>query len=339
MTNPDHRRVSDLSGMGQEAFGSLVQQYQRELLVHCYRLMGALHDAEDMLQETYLRAWRARGTYAGKAPLRAWLYKIATHACLDALRQRKRRFVPRTREAASDLEAPIPASVMEPIWLEPLPEEWLAAAEGDPESIVIRREHIRLAFIAALHRLTPQQRAVLLLREVLGYPATEAATLLELSVPAVKSALHRARTAMAASGEWLAHDRAEPDQDHLRAFLADYVRAWEAADADALARLLREDATFSMPPIPAWYRGREIIRGLTQKTVFAGDAQGRWRLLSTQANSQTAFGLYRQSEDPVCHAAYGIQVLTFDGEQLADIITFRDPALLARFGLPTQLEK
>lgn len=323
----------DLGQIDQESFGRLVEPYRRELQVHCYRMMGTLQDAEDMAQETFLKAWRGRGTYRGTASLRAWLYKIATHACLDALRKRPGRYVPLTWDEASTLDEPIPASVMEPVWLEPYPDGWLIEDEANPEKRLAAREHIVLAFIAALHLLPPRQRAVLLFREVLEWPASEVAALLEISVGAVKSMLHRARETLASRGEAGFGDMGHSLDEAGQNLLDRYVQAWEAADVDGLVRLLHEDATFSMPPIPAWYQGRETIRGLTAKTVFSGEARGRWKLLPTRANGQIAFGLYR-AEGPGRYCAYGIQVLTVRGRLLADIVTFRVPGLVGKFGLP-----
>jgi RNA polymerase sigma-70 factor (ECF subfamily) len=324
---------TDLGQINQEMFGSLVEPYRRELQLHCYRMMGTLQDAEDMVQETFLKAWRGRRTYAERASLRAWLYKIATHACLDALRKRPRRYIPLTWDEASRLEEPIPASVMEPVWLEPYPDGWLIQSEADPETQLAAREHITLAFIAALHLLPPRQRAVLLFREVLEWSASEVAALLEISVGAVKSMLHRARATLASRTEATFGAMDHSLDETGRNLLERYVQAWEAADVDELIRLLYEDATFSMPPIPAWYQGRETIRELTAKTVFGGEARGRWKLLPARANGQAAFGLYR-AEGPGQYSAYGIQVLTARGRLLADIITFRVPGLVGKFGLP-----
>ncbi|MDX2139785.1 MAG: sigma-70 family RNA polymerase sigma factor [Chloroflexota bacterium] len=321
-----------LTDLDQQSFEALVEQHRHELHMHCYRMVGSLHDAEDMVQETFLKAWRGRMTYEGRASLRAWLYKIATNTCLDALRKQPRRFVPMTLEDdARALDLPIPASVMEPIWLQPYPDY---ALDTISEESVIRQEHTRLAFIVALQVLPPRQRAVLILRDVLEWQASEVATLLDMSVAAVKSALHRARATLAER----AGDDTHMDANGDAALLERYVRAWESADIDGLVRLLHDDATFSMPPIPSWYRGAATIRDLTAKTIFAGQAHGRWRLLPTRANRQIAFGLYRQSDTPGVHAAYGIQVVTFRGERIADILTFRDPALMPYFRLAAVLE-
>lgn len=320
-----------LLSIDQDSFGGLVEPFRRELQAHCYRMMGSVQDAEDMVQETLIRAWTRRETYAGRASVRAWLYRIATNVCLDALDKRPRRAVPVTWQAVSTLDEPIPASIMEPIWLEPYPDELLEPAGSTPEGMVAIQEHITLAFVTALHLLPPRQRAVLILRDVLEFSAEEAADALGMTIPAVKSALHRARTALATRDEFDARADAQP---LASAQLEDYVRAWEQADVATLMGLLKEDATFSMPPIPSWYRGRETIGQLTGRTIFAGNAAGRWRLLPTRANRQLAFGLYRVGDAPGTHQGYGIQVVTVRDGQIADISTFRDPALIPIFGLP-----
>lgn len=319
----------NLTAVDEHEFGALAEPHRRELQAHCYRMMGSVQDAEDMVQEAFLRAWHRRETFEGRASFRAWLYKIATHACLDRLKKLPRRVVPMTYQAVSTQAEPIPAPVLEPIWLEPYPDDLLG--DGDPEAMISSREHITLAFIVALQLLPPRQRAVLILRDVLDWQAREVAALLEMSVPAVKSALHRARSTLANRDIIEDHTLDDAAQQQLD----DYVRAWETADVDRLLRLLKDDATFSMPPIPSWYRGRAEIGGLISSTIFAGDANGRWRLLPARANRQVAFGLYRQSESG--YAAYGIQVLTFQGGLIADITTFRNPALAQMFGLPATI--
>ncbi len=324
----------NISAIDEQAFSTLTEPYRRELQVHCYRMMGSVQDAEDMVQETFLRAWRRRDSYEGRASLRAWLYKIATNACLDALDKRTRRVVPFTRGEASTLDQPIPADVNEPIWLEPFPDEWLAWDDAGPDGHYTTQENITLAFITVLHLLPPRQRAVLILRDVLEWEASEVADLLGTSVASVKSALHRARETMAS------HKRANLEgaapqilDDTRQSQLEAYVQAWQTADINGLLALLREDATFSMPPIPAWYQGRETIGGLLGKTIFGGEARGRWRLIPIRANSQIAFGLYRKDGAKGIYRAYAIQVLTFSEGQIADIITFRSPGLVGKFGL------
>ena len=339
MVDTTEKSVSPhLTGLDQEAFGILAGPFRRELGAHCYRMMGTVQDAEDMVQETFLRAWRRRETYEGRASFRAWLYKIATNACLDALRQRPRRAVPRTRQPASDSAEPMLPSLMEPIWLEPYPDDWLVVGDDSPEDYISSREDIALAFIAALHLLPARQRAVLILRDVLDWQASEVADLLDTSVSAVKSALHRARSTLAANQVMPDSDEvAYPLDERTQTQLDQYVRAWENGDVDALLHLLTSDAAFSMPPTPSWYRGRDEVGDLVAKTIFSGDAVGRWSLLPTRANRQIAFGLYRQSDDPAVYAAYGVQVLTFSAGLIADITTFRTPALVPYFNLPTTI--
>ena len=326
--------ATNLSAIDEQAFGTLTEPYRRELYVHCYRMMGSVQDAEDMVQESYLRAWRRRDSYEGRASLRAWLYKIATNACLDWLEKRTRRVVPFTRGGASTLDQPIQADVNEPIWLEPFPDEMLVWDDVGPDGYYTTRENITLAFIAVLHLLPPRQRAVLILRDVLEWEASEVADLLGVTVASVKSALHRARQTMAAHEqanlEGVAPQTLDADRQSQ---LAAYVRAWQTADINGLMTLLREDATFSMPPIPSWYQGRTTIGGLVGITIFAGEANGRWRLIPTRANGQIAFGLYRGNPAQGIYTFYAIQVLTFTEGQIADIITFRNQALAKAFGL------
>ncbi len=333
-----------LHDLSADEFSAITEPHRRELFLHCYRMLGSLQDAEDLVQEALLRAWQRRNTYAGRATVRAWLYKIATNLCLDALTQRKRRTLPVALHTAADLDDPIPSDVNEPIWLEPFPDALLAPAEAMPEARLVRRERIDLAFLLLLQQLPPRQRAVLLLRDVLEWQAGEVAQLLELTVPAVKSLLFRARQTLAeqATDDKTVTAASITQSDVVtQALLQRYTTAWEEADIAGLVALLKEDATFSMPPIPAWYRGRQTIAGLVAKTIFRGPAQGRWRLQPTRANGQPAFGLYRmgaqQPDGTVSYQAYGIQVVTVFGSYIADITTFRVSSLFPQFGLPSQL--
>lgn len=326
-----------VSARDQAEFGAGIEMHRRELHLHCYRMMGSVQDAEDMVQETFLRAWRRRETVEKLSSLRSWLYTIATNVCLDALKQRPKRLVPVVRGVAASIAEPTPQPIKEPIWLEPYPDTLLQADEQNPEEQVAALEHVTLAFIVALQQLPPRQRAVLLLRDVLDWPASEVAELLNTTTSAVKSALHRARAI-------LADQPIAPDADYgptldrtTQKLLDAYMAAWQAADIPTLVRLLKEDATFSMPPIPAWYRGKEAIRALLSRTVFSGQPQGRWRMLPTRANGQPAFGLYRQSETPGPYKAYGIQVVTVSGRTIGDVITFVNPAIFKPFDLPMTL--
>lgn len=322
-----------LIDLDQTTFGDLIEPHRRELQVHCYRMLGGVQDAEDAVQEAFLKAWLRRETYEQRATLRAWLYKIATNTCLDHLRRQPRRYVPFTREAASSADDPIPASVYEPIWLEPYPDSYLDPGD-DPEAKHAARETIRMAFIALLHRLPPRQRAVVILQDVVGWKAQEIADALDTTVLAVKSALHRARTTLAAAPE-THEDLSLSDMKQHQ--IETYMRVWEDADIPGLITLLTDDATFSMPPIPSWYQGRESIRTLVGKTIFAGNATGRWRMRRARANRQVAFGLYRVSDQPDLYSGYGIQLVSMRDNLVSDVITFRNPGLLRHFGLPEAL--
>ena len=328
-------RTGDRAG-----FAQLAEPYRRELQVHCYRMLGSLEDAQDLVQETLLRAWTKLDTYEGRASFRAWLYKIATNACLDALDRRPRRVLPPARQAASDPAAPTEPPLLEPIWLDPIPDVGLAEIEAGPEARYEVRESITLAFMAALQVLPPRQRAVLILRDVLDWHADEVARLLDLTVSAVNSALHRARTTMAR----YYHRRgietvpAQPEDAATRALLERYVRAWETADMDALVALLKEDATLPMPPIPTWYQGREPIRIFLSGIVRQMYTSGAWRFVPLRANGQPAFAWYQRDEQGRFRP-FGIQVLTIEENQIADLYTFGmgNPRLLQLFGLPDEL--
>lgn len=320
--------------LSEQAFDAVVERYRNELQAHCYRMLGSIHEAEDMVQETFLRAWTRRDSFKQDISLRAWLYKIATNICLDALKKQRRRVIPRTFGDVSNAVDPIPASVNEPIWLEPYPDELLAWDDDHPESAILAYERISIAFLAALQLLPPRQRAVLILSDVLDWRADEIANLLDTTVPAVKSALHRARARLAGLPATSRGDALQPAPDTVKAQLDAYVAAWQTGDVDRLIQLLHDDATFSMPPIPSWYQGREQIGALAARTIFAGDANGRWHLRLTRANRQISFGLYRRDEAGM-YQAYGVQVLTFRGDLLTDIITFRVPTLVRYFNLPT----
>ncbi len=318
-------------------FVNQAETYRGELRVHCYRMLGSLQDAEDMVQETLLRAWQKLDTYQGRASFRAWLYKIATNACLDALERRPRRVLPQTRQPASDPHTPTASPIMEPIWLEPIPDDLLADVEAGPERRYEVRETISLAFMAALQILPPRQRAVLILCDVLDWRADETAKLLNLSVSAVNSLLHRARSSMAKHYQRReTYDlRAIPPDKQLSELLERYVHAWEDAQVDELVSLLKQDATFPMPPIPDWYQGQAAIRTFISTVVLRDAEVGDWHLVPTRANGQPAFGWYRR--DGAVYRPFAIQVLTIDGYLMSDITTFANPALFKPFGLPEEI--
>ena len=318
----------------QMAFETLVGAYRRELLVHCYRMLGSLHDAEDLVQETLLRAWEKRATLASPGSYRAWLYRIATNLCLNTLTRVPRRSLPPDTHPQSDPSSPVPPRLREPIWLEPFPDDLLADPQADPEDHALQRERITLAFLVALQHLTPAQRAVLLLREVLEWPAVEVAEWLNLSVPAVNSALQRARRALHQLHEGSEAPIAEP-HPHVQDLLDRYVALWEQADIPGLVALLREDAWFTMPPIPAWFQGRAAIATVLSTRIFT---PGRhWHLLPTRANGSPAFGCYRREAGADVYQLFGLVVLGVEGEQIASLVAFLELSSLSSFALPPTL--
>ena len=322
----------------QQSFSRLSETHRSTLMAHCYRMMGSLEDAEDLVQETMIRAWQARDSFAGRASLRTWLYKIATHACLDALDKRKRRSLPTWVVPASDAHTPYVPGVDEAPWLGPFPDRLLETVAPNPEAQFTERESIRLAFMVALHRLPPRQRAVLLLRDVLGWRAKEVAAQLDMTVAAANSALQRARATLqhydTAAEEIMDSSVAN---DETTGLVERYLRAWEAADVDRLVGLLTEAAAFSMPPSVIWYRGRAAIRGFLTAVTFEGHAEGRWQMRPTQANTRPALGLYRLDPTTGTYQAAALQVFTVKGDQISEVITFLSETRFTHFGLPLEI--
>ena len=328
--------VVDAVRAGDEAaFVSLVERYRRELQVHCYRMLGSFEDAEDLVQETFLRAWRKRASFQGRSTFRAWLYRIATNACLDALAHDTRRVRPEPGTAL-----PPPADLP---WLQPYPDlllEGIASSEDEPDAAAVSKETIELAFLAAIQHLPPRQRAVLILRDVLGWSAKETASLLEGSVVSVNSALQRARATLQEQLpprrlEWA--PGSDPSEEE-RALLQRYVDAHERADIAALAELLREDALLTMPPQPLWYRGRDAIAAFLSQFVEPGspDYIGHFRLVPTRANRQPAAANYLRRPGDSVHRALTLDVLRVEEGKVVDIVAF--PAdLFPAFGLPPTL--
>jgi RNA polymerase sigma-70 factor (ECF subfamily) len=318
----------------QMAFETLVGAYRRELLVHCYRMLGSLSDAEDLVQETLLRAWEKRATLTSPEAYRAWLYRIATNLCLNTLRSVPRRSLPPDTHPLSDPSSPAPQRAREPIWLEPFPDDLLADARSDPQGRALSRERTTLAFLVALQCLTPAQRAILLLREVLEWPAREVAEWLNLSVPAVNSGLQRARRALQERHELPETPTALPNPQ-LESLLERYVTCWEQADIPEFVALLREDAWFTMPPLPVWFQGRAAIATVIAKTVFTPGR--RRRLLATRANGSPAFGLYQREAGADAYQLFGLVVLDVVGEQIGSLVAFLEPSSLSSFALPPTL--
>jgi RNA polymerase sigma-70 factor (ECF subfamily) len=324
----------------QDAFQSLTDPYRYELRVHCYRIVGSLQDAEDLVQETLLRAWRRLETFEERASIRAWLYKIATNACLDAL-DKQRRILPRVGYAPADPQAPLSSVAAEPAWLDPCPDDWFNDLTVSPEARYTAHESMSLAFLVALQLLPPRQRAILILRDVLDWQASEVAELLDVTVPAVNNALRRARLTLqdhATRNSASSLVNPLPADDKLRTVLDRYVRAWEAADISTLIAMLKEDAVMSMPPSTAWFQGREAIRAFTTRQIFPGMGAARWLFKPVRANGQPAFAVYEPDKTGKQYQAHSIHALTLDGLEVVEITVFYEPALFRFFGLPAQLE-
>lgn len=317
-----------------EAFRELVEPYRRELLVHCYRMLGSVQDAEDLLQETLLAAWRGLDGFAGRSSLRTWLYRIATNRCLNALRAGERR----VREPAprTEVELPEPTRLAEPSWLEPFPGALLDgvpdAAPG-PDARYESKEAISLAFVSATQSLPPRQRAVLVLRDVLGFRTSEVAETLDTTEASVNSALRRARAALAAGTP--AGPRTLPDDLRERTVAARFAEAFEGGDVDAIVGLLTDDAWLRMPPVPLEYQGRAATGNFLRTVAFRGAR--RYRLVPTRANGQPAFGAYLYDADAPTGRAHGLLVLTVEGGRISALTRFLDNGLLPHFGLPRML--
>jgi RNA polymerase sigma-70 factor, ECF subfamily len=382
---PDPPRATNLVGMGatstrstarqrdlleaarggdEGAFGHLVEAYRGELHAHCYRMLGSVHDAEDALQDALLRAWRGLARFEGRSSLRSWLYRIATNACLDAIGRRPKRVLPIDYGPATDPHDGPGEPVVESVWVEPYPDEGLGLEDGyaAPEARYEQREAVELAFIAALQHLPATQRAVLILREVLGFSAKEVAETLETTTASVNSALQRARKAV---------DDRLPEQsqqetlralgdDALREIVDAYVDAWERNDVETVVAMLSEDATFAMPPLASWFGGREEIEIFLADSPMSGD--WRWRAVRTQANGQPALGYYTWQPEEGTYRPFALNVLSLQGDRISDVTAFivratpspdretvlrmpehpADPSSLEaafeRFGLPERLD-
>jgi RNA polymerase sigma-70 factor (ECF subfamily) len=314
-----------------DGFASRTEKFRRELLAHCYRMLGSVDEAEDLVQETYLRAWRSYGTFEGRSSLRVWLYRIATNACLTAIEHRGRRALPSGLGAPSD-DPDGPAGPVDPdvAWLQPIPDALVTPESEDPAMIVATRESLRLALIASLQYLPARQRAVLILREVLAFPAAEVAIMLDTTTPAVKSTLQRARARldqMITKAEQLS----EPTEPQAKALLNQYIAGFENADTVALEQALRTDAAIELVGTRTWFSGRgTCLRYLSHVIGSPGD----WRMIPTVANGQPAAAAYYRDGDGT-HRAFGLGVLTVTGTGVARILVFAGgPNLVTKFGLP-----
>jgi RNA polymerase sigma-70 factor, ECF subfamily len=323
------------------AFRALVEGQRAELHSHCYRMLGSLHDADDALQETLLRAWRALPRFHGRSSVRTWLYRIATNVCIDAIARRPKRVLPVDYGAPSQpglgkRNRRVPSSV----WIEPYPDEVLGVADGaaGPEARYERREALELAFIAALQHLPPRQRAALVLRDVLGFSAREAAETLETTEPTVNGALRRARATL---------DERLPDPSQqvtlralgdrrLQAIVKRFADSFERGDVDAILGLLTEDATFAMPPYPDWCQGRDSVAG---SWLMPSGPPESLRYAPVRANGQFTFGVYRVKPETGDYLPIALDVLALRGDLVAEVTAFRDTAIFGRFGLPSRLSR
>ena len=321
----------------EETFGELVEPHRRALHAHCYRMLGSLQDAEDAVQETLLRAWRGLKQFEGRSSVRSWLYTIATNVCLRAIERRPSRVLPIDHGPPGDPHEPVREPLVESPWMEPYPDEQLGLDESlaGPEARYEQRESIELAFIAALQHLPARQRAVLILRDVLGFSGAEVAEALETTPASVYSALQRAHATV---------DERRPDRsqqatlnslgdEQLKRIVQRYVDAWARNDVGTIVGLLTETATLAMPPIPSWYRGRDAIEMVLSRVVLDGTRS--WRMLTTSANGQLAAGAYVLDGAGV-YVPHGVTVLTLKGDLIDEMTHFRTPALIERFGLPTR---
>jgi RNA polymerase sigma-70 factor (ECF subfamily) len=348
----------------ESAFQGIVEAHRGELHAHCYRMLGSMHDAEDALQDALLRAWRGISKFEGRSSLRSWLYSIATNTCLDQIARRPKRVLPLDYGPATDPHLGPGEPLVESVWVEPYPEEILGIEDGPtaPAASYERRESVELAFIAALQHLPANQRAVLILREVLGFSAKEVAESLETTVASVNSAVQRARAAI---------NERVPEQsqqatlrtlgdDSVRELVDRYVDAWERCDVEAFAAMLAENATFAMPPLASWYQGRDAIAVWAAGYPLSG--AWRWRAIRTTANGQPALGFYAWNEHDKSYRPFALNVLTLQGTVISDVTAFiarsaepRDREaferypdepvdaskvddVFERFGLPTRLD-
>ena len=327
------------------AFGRLVESHRGELHAHCYRMLGSVHDAEDALQEALLRAWRGLPRFEGRSSTRSWLYRIATNASLDLISRRSRRVLPADHGPPTDAHDGPGEPLVESVWVEPYPDEQMALEDGfaGPAARYERRESVELAFVAALQLLPARQRAVLILREVLGFSAREVAETLDTTVASVNSALQRARRTV---------DERLPEQsqqttlralgdDALRDIVERYADAWERGDVEGIVAMLAEEATLAMPPMPTWYRGPDVVVFLSE-WAFSGrayNAEGnrRVRVVPTRASGQPAIATYSWDPATGSHRPTVLQVLTFRGDRIEEIMGFVTPEAFAGFGLPAEL--
>jgi RNA polymerase sigma-70 factor (ECF subfamily) len=308
----------------EDAFARLLEPYRGQLHAHCYRMLGSVHDAEDALQEVWLRAWRALDRFEGRSSLKSWLYTIATNTCLNQIERRPKRVLPIDYAPAADPHGGPGAPVVESVWVEPYPDELIGVEDAlaGPEARYEQRESVELAFVAALQLLPANQRAVLILREVLGFSAQEVGEALDTSVASVNSALQRARKTVEERVPEQTQQATlrELGDDHVRELVERYMEAWERTDVDTVMEMLAEDASFAMPPLASWFSGEESIRIFLEGWPLSGT--WRWRPLQAQANGQPALAFYIWDENEEAYMPFALNVLTFRGERISDVTAF-----------------
>jgi RNA polymerase sigma-70 factor (ECF subfamily) len=334
--NADHDRLLAAAKTGDErAFRELVERHRRGLHAHCYRMLGSVQDAEDAVQETLLNAWRALNRFEGRSSLRSWLYPIATNVCLRMIERRPARVLPIDHGPPSDPHTPLGLPLVESTWIDPYPDGQFGLDQGlaGPEARYEQREAVELAFIAALQLLPARQRAVLILRDVLGFSGAEVAAALDATPASIYSLLQRAHATL---------DERLPDRsqqataralgdEQLSAIVNRYVDAWARSDVDTIVEMLTETATLAMPPTASWFRGRDAIATFLRAAALDGTRS--WRLVPTSANGQPAMGTY-VLDSSGSYVPYGVTVLRLRGDEIDEIITFHDPSAPDRFGLP-----
>src|SRR5688572_24167801 len=337
MMKPDESTQLSAARAGdQEAFAQLVEPYRKQVVVHCYRILGSFEDAEDMIQETLVRVWKGLDSFEGRSSLRSWLYKVATNAALDALDSRRVRGLPKELYARADPTLPLPAPAQEVNWVEPFPDEWIdGQPDIYPEARYEVRESITLAFVAALQKLPGKQRAALLLCDVMGWSSNEAAEIMDMTTAAVNSALQRARETLKQTER-----KTTPTSlnEQLSTLLANYVAAWEAADSTALIAVLREDVALTMPPLPVWFGGHADVKTFLDSFLFKSMDPFKVKLEALRANGSPAFALYQMDKDGIYRAA-AIHVLTIENGKITEIndyLTF-DGQLFSRFHLDLEV--
>ncbi|HEY5195971.1 MAG TPA: sigma-70 family RNA polymerase sigma factor [Solirubrobacteraceae bacterium] len=322
----------------QDAFARLIDPYRRELHAHSYRMVGSVTDAEDALQDALLAAWRGLARFEGRSSIRSWLYTITTNACLRAIDRRPKRVLPVDYGPAADPQDAIAEPLVESTWIEPYADSTLTDV-ATPAARFEQREAIELAFIAALQHLPARQRAVLILRDVLGFSARETAEALDTTPVSIDSALQRAHKAVDARLPERSQQKTlrALDDSELKQVVDDFVAAWERADVDAIVSMLVKDAAFAMPPEPTWFRGRDAV-GAFLADIPLGPQAPHHRLVPTTANGHLAFGHYSWREEPNAYVRHGITVLTLRGTQIAQITVFRRAEAFTGFDLPERLE-